>query len=58
MVMANKNVVVTNMNDKEYIKKQNAKFAKMSKQGADEMAKNFGMSKPKKKTTRKTSKKK
>lgn len=56
--MANKKVVVTNMNDKEYIKKQNAKFAKMSKQGAEEMAKNFGMSKPKKKTTRKTSKKK
>ena len=41
--MANKNVVVTNMNDKEYIKKMNAKFAKMSKKGAEEMAKNYLM---------------
>ena len=58
MFMANKNVVVTNMNDKEDIKKMNAKFAKVSKKGAEEMAKNFGMSKPKKKATKKVSKKK
>lgn len=47
--MASK-VIVTNPNDKKYIKKLNAKFAKMSRSDADEMAKNFGMSKTKKTT--------